>query len=101
MVDTTAMLEAEEWMREWGLPKQFDGMKFCKLKLKLKWGGEFEFDAVSEDRTIACCISTSRTMNPGQERKILADAFYPMRLSPNPDISCSPKKTYTRRSRTK
>jgi hypothetical protein len=40
------------------MPKQF-GKDFHRNRLKLSSGGVFDFDAVSDDKRIAACISTS------------------------------------------
>lgn len=57
MADSRAQREAEIWVREHWLPQRL-GQTFEKKKLALRWGGKFEFDAVSMDGRIAVCIST-------------------------------------------
>ncbi len=58
MADTTVQLEVEDWVRENWMREQF-GQAFYRERLKLCSGGVFDFDAVSEDKSIAACISTS------------------------------------------
>lgn len=58
MADTRCQLECEDWVRLNWLPAQF-GMRFHRERLKLSSGGVFDFDAVSDDGTIAVTISTS------------------------------------------
>jgi hypothetical protein len=67
MADTQVQREAEHWVRcEW-LKKEF-GQSFSKEKLRLTGGGEFEFDAVSADETIAMTISTSSGTTSGGKK---------------------------------
>jgi hypothetical protein len=58
MPDTRVQLEVEDWVREHWMREQF-GQSFYRNRLKLSSGGFFDFDAVSEDKSIAACISTS------------------------------------------
>jgi hypothetical protein len=58
MADTRVQLEVEDWVREHWMQQQF-GQNFYRNRLKLSSGGFFDFDAVSEDKIIAGCISTS------------------------------------------
>ena len=58
MADTKAQTEAEFWIRRNSLPEKF-GQQFTKRSLLLKTGGEFSFDAVSDDGRIVAVISTS------------------------------------------
>jgi hypothetical protein len=58
MADTRVQLEVEDWVREKWMPGQF-GCDFYRNRLILTCGGVFDFDAVSQDRKIAACISTS------------------------------------------
>ncbi len=58
MADTKAQNEAEFWIRRTALQERFD-QQFTKRSLVLKAGGEFSFDAVSEDGKIVAAISTS------------------------------------------
>lgn len=59
MANTSAQHLAEAWVIETVLPSHFPGIAFAGRKLKLKWGGFFAFDAVSQDGTIVVAISTS------------------------------------------
>ena len=47
MADTTAQTAIERWLVQRRLPKYL-GQKFAKAKVKLTWGGSFEFDGVSQ-----------------------------------------------------
>lgn len=58
MADTRVQLEVEDWVREKWMSKKFD-CAFHRNRLALTSGGVFDFDAVSQDRKIAACISTS------------------------------------------
>ena len=58
MVDTRVQLEVEDWVRQNWMREHFN-RNFHRDRLKLSSGGVFDFDAVSEDKTIAACISTS------------------------------------------
>ena len=58
MADTKAQNEAEFWIRRHALQQKF-GQQFTKRSLVLTTGGEFSFDAVSDDGRIVAAISTS------------------------------------------
>src|SRR2546428_1394354 len=58
MADTRVQLEIEDWVRENWMRQHFN-QPFYRNRLKLSTGGVFDFDAVSEDKSIAACISTS------------------------------------------
>ena len=58
MADTKAQTEAEFWIRRHALQEKF-GQQFTKRSLVLTTGGEFSFDAVSDDGKIVAAISTS------------------------------------------
>jgi hypothetical protein len=64
MADTRVQLEIEDWVRENWMLQKF-GQSFYRNRLKLSTGGVFDFDAVSEDKTIAACISTSAAKTSG------------------------------------
>ena len=55
---TIATIDVENWIRNEFLSKKYH-QSFSKQKLGVQSGGEFECDAVSEDGTIVCFISTS------------------------------------------
>lgn len=82
MADSRVQLEAERWIVSECLPKHFDGLFFEARKLTLKWGGQFEFDAVSSDGKIACLISTSDASTAGGNlatakiQKLKCDTLY-------------------------
>lgn len=59
MADTSAQKKAELWIVEHFLPQQFEGMQFNEQTVRLKWGGKFAFDAVSEDKSFIGLVSTS------------------------------------------
>lgn len=50
--------EAEDHVRRFFLKEQF-GIRFSRERIRLSPGGIFDFDAVSEDEKIICCVSTS------------------------------------------
>jgi hypothetical protein len=58
MADSKSHRSAEVWIRENWLPLAL-GQPFTKRRLDLISGGQFEFDGVSKDRTIAVCVSTN------------------------------------------
>lgn len=58
MADTRIQLEVEDWVRNRWMPKRF-GQQFYRHRLSLTSGGVFDFDAVSDDRKMVACISTS------------------------------------------
>ena len=82
MANTPAQLDAERWIVSNFLPQNFDGLAFEGKKLKVKWGGEFAFDAVSFDGTIVGLISTSAAHTASGKsaiakfQKLKADALY-------------------------
>ena len=59
MANTNPQRRVEQWIREAWLPTVFR-KTFSKERVRLTSGGEFEFDAVSEDRRVVITISTSR-----------------------------------------
>lgn len=81
MADTRVQLEVEDWVRDNWMPQQY-GIAFHRNRLALTSGGVFDFDAVSEDRTIAACISTSRGKTAsgkngvGKLFKLRSDMFF-------------------------
>jgi hypothetical protein len=82
MAPTRAQLEAERWVVNNFLPKWFPGHVFDGEKVRLTWGGEFNFDAVSGDGSIVCLISTSVARTAGGKlgtakiQKIRSDTLY-------------------------
>jgi hypothetical protein len=58
MADTRVQLEVEDWVRRNWMETQY-GTRFSRERLRLCSGGVFDFDAVSEDRSIVATISTS------------------------------------------
>lgn len=87
MANTTAQADVERWIVAEALPKALGGVQFTKRKVSLTWGGAFECDAVSDDGTIAACISTSSCKTAtgrqaiGKFHKIKADALYLLHLA--------------------
>ncbi|MBI2088056.1 MAG: hypothetical protein HYT78_04845, partial [Deltaproteobacteria bacterium] len=81
MADTSIQREAEAWVVHEALPAIY-GQPFSKGRMPLIWGGSFEFDAVSNDRTIVACVSTSAARTAGSKlavgkiQKIRADTLY-------------------------
>lgn len=51
-------LEVEDWVRRNWMAPHF-GTRFARERLRLRSGGVFDFDAVSEDHSIVATISTS------------------------------------------
>jgi len=58
MADTRIQIEVEDWVRRNWMPTHF-GKKFFREHLKIRSGGVFDFDAVSDDASIVGTISTS------------------------------------------
>jgi len=83
MADTKVQLTVEAFIRTNCLQNKF-GQPFRKGKMAMTTGGEFEFDAISENRDIAVVISTSayktaRGKNgSGKVGKIRADLYFLM-----------------------
>lgn len=82
MADTSAQHSAEKWVVTHFLPEHFEGTSFSGRKLTLKWGGQFAFDAVSQDGKIVGLVSTSAARTAGGKaaiakfQKLKADALY-------------------------
>lgn len=82
MANTSAQHSAEKWIVSHFLPAHFKGTSFSDRKLTLKWGGQFAFDAVSEDGKAVGLISTSAAhIASGKAaiaklQKLKADALY-------------------------
>lgn len=82
MADTSINHEAERWIVATGLAQHWPGMLFSPKKLKLMWGGEFAFDAVSADGRLVVAVSTSaaRTatgkLATAKYQKLKTDALY-------------------------
>ncbi len=83
MANSTAQLVAESWVRDVWLTKKY-GQPFWKKRLRLIAGGEFEFDAVSDDNSTIVNISTSNAITAGQKypagkvQKLRSDIFFMM-----------------------
>jgi len=81
MADTSIQREAEGWVVREALPAVYH-QAFSKGAVPLVWGGAFEFDAVSHDRTTVACVSTSVARTAGNKlavgkiQKIKADTLY-------------------------
>ncbi len=69
MADTRIQLEVEDWVRRNWMPTHF-GVKFSRERLLLRSGGLFDFDAVSEDRSIVATISTSGSKTAGGKNAV-------------------------------
>lgn len=59
MADTRVQRAVATWIRENWLPKR-EGQSFDRTRVKLKAGGEYLFDAVSEDGLTVVSVATSR-----------------------------------------
>ena len=67
MSNTRCQNECEAWVRDHWLPQEY-GAKFTERNVRLSSGGQFKFDAVSEDGAIVASISTSRAaMSSGKK----------------------------------
>ena len=81
MASTAIQSEVERWIREEWLRRRF-GRSFTKKNVRLKSGGEFEFDAVSDDDKVVANISTSslRTVSgnrgSGKINKVRSDIYF-------------------------
>src|SRR5271170_7831631 len=69
MADTRIQLEVEDWVRRNWMPTHF-GAKFSRERLRLRSGGFFDFDAVSEDHAIVTTISTSGSKTSGGKNAV-------------------------------
>lgn len=81
MADTSIQMEVEAWVVAVALPAVYH-QAFSKGVVPLVWNGTFELDAVSQDRTIVACVSTSvvrtggKKLAIGKVQKIKADTLY-------------------------
>lgn len=81
MANTKVQLEAHRWIISEYLPTRFK-QGFKEELVDLMWGGEFKFDAVSEDGTIVANITTSAAKTAqgkpsiGKFHKIKSDVLY-------------------------
>jgi hypothetical protein len=69
VADTRIQLEVEDWVRRNWMPAHF-GTKFSRERLPLRSGGVFDFDAVSDDRSIVATISTSGSKTSGGKHAV-------------------------------
>src|SRR5438128_8604497 len=69
MADTRIQLEVEDWVRRNWMPTQY-GTKFSRERLRLRSGGVFDFDAVSDDHSIVATISTSGSKTSGGKNAV-------------------------------
>jgi len=81
LADSRIQLEVEDWVRRNWMPTQY-GTKFSRERLRLRSGGLFDFDAVSEDHSIVATISTSGAKTlpgknaSGKVQKLRADMLF-------------------------
>ena len=81
MAKTKAQVMAQRWIVTKYFPMQFN-QQFEEKRIDLIWGGEFKFDAVSEDGKIIGSISTSAAKtasgkpSSGKFHKIHSDTLY-------------------------
>lgn len=96
---TTATKDVENWIRNEFLSKKYHQV-FAKRKLGVQSGAEIEFDAVSEDDTIVCIISTSPVktadgqFDTGALAKIREKALWTISLNEKPEtivFACTDK----------
>ena len=89
MADTRVQLEVEDWVREHWMAEKFC-MLFFRNRLSLSSGGVFDFDAVSQDKTLVACISTSASKTArgkhavGKLLKLRSDMLF-LHLAQGPD----------------
>src|SRR5579871_5544396 len=69
MANTNVQLEVEDWVRRNWMTARF-GVRFSRERLRLRSGGVFDFDAVSEDRSIVATISTSGSKTAGGKNAV-------------------------------
>ncbi len=69
MADARVQIEVEDWVRRNWMPTQFR-TKFSRERLRLRSGGVFDFDAVSEDHSTAATISTSGAKTSGGKHAV-------------------------------
>ena len=69
MADTRIQLEVEDWVRRNWMSSHFD-LKFSRERLPIRSGGVFDFDAVSEDRSVVATISTSGSKTSGGKNAV-------------------------------
>lgn len=69
MADTRVQLEVEDWVRLNWMPTQY-GVKFSRERLRLRSGGVFDFDAVTDDHSIVATISTSGSKTAGGKNAV-------------------------------
>lgn len=100
MADTSAQKKAELWIVGHFLPQRFDGILFREQTVHLVWGGEFAFDAVSEDRSIIGLVSTSAARTSGGKQatakiqKLKCDTLYLTNVS----VPCRKLLVFSERS---
>ena len=96
---TTATKDVENWIRNEFLSKKYH-QPFVKRKLGVQSGAEIEFDAVSEDGTIICIISTSPVktadgqFDTGALAKVREKALWTISLNEKPEtivFACTDK----------
>ena len=76
MKNTKAQLEAEQWIREVYLPKEY-GQSFRQKNLTLQSRGEAQFAAVSDDGEVVAAICVSQGYAP--EGKVDTEALMKVR----------------------
>ena len=69
MADTRCQIECEAWVRDVWLTHHLK-QSFSERNIPLQSGGNFKFDAVSEDGTIVASISTSRAAMSGGKKGV-------------------------------
>ena len=81
MASTAIQGEVETWIREKWLRPRF-GRRFTKKNVRLKSGGEFEFDGISDDDKVVANISTSSlktasgNVGAGKIYKVRSDIYF-------------------------
>lgn len=69
MADSGAMRDVERWVRDVWLPGHVAGThRFMPQRVRLDAGGYFDFDAVSDDHSVAVCVCTSAGVTSGGKK---------------------------------
>ena len=88
MADTAVQRQVADWIRREWLPSQFN-QRFTKDAVPLVPGGTFEAGAVSLDKTVVACISTSGLATSsgkhgsGKTHKIRSDIYFLLLTPPD------------------
>ena len=93
MANTLNLRKIDDWINDEQLPKLWPGKKFKSCQVKLKWGGLFKFNAVSDDGKVVICISTSSSKTAkgksatSKYQKIMTDALFLLNVEGEVEIA--------------